>query len=109
MIFFFFFFKQKTAYEMLRSLVGSEMCIRDRNYTFGRWLYLLAASSNAPSNQQCHNTLAELLECFMVAWYPRLHGSGGFRWGPSEPPVRDRGEIAGSVCLKRAGKAEKPK
>eukprot|EP00658_Telonema_sp_P-2_P047840 TRINITY_DN36419_c0_g1_i1.p1 TRINITY_DN36419_c0_g1~~TRINITY_DN36419_c0_g1_i1.p1 ORF type:complete len:572 (-),score=215.13 TRINITY_DN36419_c0_g1_i1:245-1960(-) len=26
---FFFFFKQKTAYEMLRSLVGSEMCIRD--------------------------------------------------------------------------------
>ena len=27
---FLFFFKQKTAYEMLRSLVGSEMCIRDR-------------------------------------------------------------------------------
>src|SRR5665254_21612 len=26
----FFFFKQKTAYDMLRSLVGSEMCIRDR-------------------------------------------------------------------------------
>src|SRR5678815_5048206 len=31
----FFFFKQKTAYEMLRSLVGSEMCIRDR-YHRGR-------------------------------------------------------------------------
>eukprot|EP00658_Telonema_sp_P-2_P020479 TRINITY_DN1809_c0_g1_i3.p1 TRINITY_DN1809_c0_g1~~TRINITY_DN1809_c0_g1_i3.p1 ORF type:complete len:227 (+),score=42.44 TRINITY_DN1809_c0_g1_i3:121-801(+) len=30
-MFFFFFFKQKTAYEMLRSLVGSEMCIRDRH------------------------------------------------------------------------------
>ncbi len=27
---FFFFFKQKTAYEMSASLVGSEMCIRDR-------------------------------------------------------------------------------
>ena len=27
----FFVFKQKTAYEMLRSLVGSEMCIRDRH------------------------------------------------------------------------------
>ncbi len=27
---FFFFFKQKTAYEMGASLVGSEMCIRDR-------------------------------------------------------------------------------
>eukprot|EP00658_Telonema_sp_P-2_P073229 TRINITY_DN62289_c0_g1_i7.p1 TRINITY_DN62289_c0_g1~~TRINITY_DN62289_c0_g1_i7.p1 ORF type:complete len:337 (+),score=93.54 TRINITY_DN62289_c0_g1_i7:107-1117(+) len=31
---FFFFFKQKTAYEMLRSLVGSEMCIRDRSCAF---------------------------------------------------------------------------
>eukprot|EP00658_Telonema_sp_P-2_P007061 TRINITY_DN12632_c0_g1_i8.p1 TRINITY_DN12632_c0_g1~~TRINITY_DN12632_c0_g1_i8.p1 ORF type:complete len:402 (-),score=121.53 TRINITY_DN12632_c0_g1_i8:71-1276(-) len=33
--FFFFFFKQKTAYEMLRSLVGSEMCIRDRHVPTG--------------------------------------------------------------------------
>ena len=31
----FFFFKQKTAYEMLRSLVGSEMCIRDRSRALG--------------------------------------------------------------------------
>ena len=31
---FFFFFKQKTAYEMLRSLVGSEMCIRDRVHPY---------------------------------------------------------------------------
>ena len=29
---YFFFFKQKTAYEVLRSLVSSEMCIRDRNH-----------------------------------------------------------------------------
>ena len=28
-MFFFFFFKQKTAYEIRLSLVGSEMCIRD--------------------------------------------------------------------------------
>ena len=27
--FFFFFFKQKTAYEISACLVGSEMCIRD--------------------------------------------------------------------------------
>ena len=32
----FFFFKQKTAYEMLRSLVGSEMCIRDSLYPEGK-------------------------------------------------------------------------
>src|SRR5450756_2732299 len=30
---FFFFFKQKTAYEIMPSLVGSEMCIRDRVQT----------------------------------------------------------------------------
>ena len=28
-LFFIFFFKQKTAYEIMPSLVGSEMCIRD--------------------------------------------------------------------------------
>ena len=28
----FFFFKQKTAYEIRLSLVGSEMCIRDSDY-----------------------------------------------------------------------------
>src|SRR5665648_1172901 len=31
-VLFFFFFKQKTAYEIMPSLVGSEMCIRDRAY-----------------------------------------------------------------------------
>ena len=30
---FFFFFKQKTAYEIGVRLVGSEMCIRDRPFT----------------------------------------------------------------------------
>jgi len=29
-LFVFFFFKRETAYDLLRSLVGSEMCIRDR-------------------------------------------------------------------------------
>ena len=29
---FFFFFKQKTAYEIASCLVGSEMCIRDREW-----------------------------------------------------------------------------
>src|SRR5678815_6052817 len=47
----FFFFKQKTAYEMLRSLVGSEMCIRDSSYTFPilsySTCYLLYISSSS--------------------------------------------------------------
>src|SRR5450756_2792406 len=38
---FFFFFKQKTAYEIMPSLVGSEMCIRDR--------YLIVARGSAKS------------------------------------------------------------
>ena len=37
---YFFFFKQKTAYEMLRSLVGSEMCIRDRYQVVESGVYL---------------------------------------------------------------------
>ena len=31
---FFFFFKQKTAYEIMPSLVGSEMCIRDSGFCY---------------------------------------------------------------------------
>eukprot|EP00658_Telonema_sp_P-2_P020024 TRINITY_DN17882_c0_g1_i1.p1 TRINITY_DN17882_c0_g1~~TRINITY_DN17882_c0_g1_i1.p1 ORF type:complete len:101 (-),score=47.26 TRINITY_DN17882_c0_g1_i1:174-476(-) len=42
LLWFFFFFKQKTAYEMLRSLVGSEMCIRDRDESFVKAHYRLA-------------------------------------------------------------------
>ncbi len=41
----FFFFKQKTAYEMLRSLVGSEMCIRDSVGTALGLLWCLAANA----------------------------------------------------------------
>ena len=43
---FIFFFKQKTAYEMLRSLVGSEMCIRDRPYLLLRLPGCLGISKN---------------------------------------------------------------
>ena len=35
--------KQKTAYEMLRSLVGSEMCIRDRGYITRSGPYSMAS------------------------------------------------------------------
>ncbi|CUX40426.1 hypothetical protein BN3590_01215 [Clostridium sp. C105KSO15] len=33
---FFFFFKQKTAYEIMPSLVGLEMCIRDSYWVYYR-------------------------------------------------------------------------
>eukprot|EP00658_Telonema_sp_P-2_P067852 TRINITY_DN56795_c0_g1_i1.p1 TRINITY_DN56795_c0_g1~~TRINITY_DN56795_c0_g1_i1.p1 ORF type:complete len:190 (+),score=41.40 TRINITY_DN56795_c0_g1_i1:3-572(+) len=44
----FFFFKQKTAYEMLRSLVGSEMCIRDSSSP----ICVLSSSENTPYRPQ---------------------------------------------------------
>eukprot|EP00831_Metopus_contortus_P061341 TRINITY_DN53183_c0_g1_i1.p2 TRINITY_DN53183_c0_g1~~TRINITY_DN53183_c0_g1_i1.p2 ORF type:complete len:101 (-),score=20.54 TRINITY_DN53183_c0_g1_i1:328-630(-) len=43
----FFFFKQKTAYEMQRGLVGSEMCIRDRSSPVWGFLPFLAFLSEA--------------------------------------------------------------
>ena len=64
----FFFFKQKTAYEMLRSLVGSEMCIRDRintleyirRLTNGRPIQALLGGMHlaAASHERMENTLA---------------------------------------------------
>eukprot|EP00658_Telonema_sp_P-2_P007948 TRINITY_DN12969_c0_g1_i1.p4 TRINITY_DN12969_c0_g1~~TRINITY_DN12969_c0_g1_i1.p4 ORF type:complete len:130 (+),score=30.62 TRINITY_DN12969_c0_g1_i1:120-509(+) len=46
---FVFFFKQKTAYEMLRSLVGSEMCIRDRAYESASTLYWRTRNGMLPT------------------------------------------------------------
>ena len=43
----FFFFKQKTAYEMLRSLVGSEMCIRD-SVKASMFSYLVTGLQDSP-------------------------------------------------------------
>ena len=55
-----FFFKQKTAYELLRSLVGSEMCIRDSAwgsapYSWGEFTNTLTVGDvfiNAPPNSR---------------------------------------------------------
>ena len=44
---YFFFFKQKTAYEITTRLVGSEMCIRDRIYAREHSKYCLLYTSDA--------------------------------------------------------------
>ena len=46
----FFFFKQKTAYEILSGLVGSEMCIRDR--TSSARVYLTKGKGNISVNDR---------------------------------------------------------
>eukprot|EP00658_Telonema_sp_P-2_P069058 TRINITY_DN58123_c0_g1_i1.p2 TRINITY_DN58123_c0_g1~~TRINITY_DN58123_c0_g1_i1.p2 ORF type:complete len:123 (-),score=27.57 TRINITY_DN58123_c0_g1_i1:219-587(-) len=63
----FFFFKQKTAYEMLRSLVGSEMCIRDRRLSYG------GASPNLNRRSRC-GMMSRISIC--AKFFPRqLRGS----------------------------------
>eukprot|EP00831_Metopus_contortus_P030404 TRINITY_DN24920_c0_g1_i7.p1 TRINITY_DN24920_c0_g1~~TRINITY_DN24920_c0_g1_i7.p1 ORF type:complete len:162 (+),score=22.24 TRINITY_DN24920_c0_g1_i7:91-576(+) len=59
-LFFFFFFKQKTAYEMQRGLVGSEMCIRDRSLLAGIILSILLILTN------CCETQARTIANFCV-------------------------------------------
>eukprot|EP00831_Metopus_contortus_P033411 TRINITY_DN2678_c0_g1_i2.p1 TRINITY_DN2678_c0_g1~~TRINITY_DN2678_c0_g1_i2.p1 ORF type:complete len:109 (+),score=26.31 TRINITY_DN2678_c0_g1_i2:57-383(+) len=60
--FVFFFFKQKTAYEMQRGLVGSEMCIRDRQQRQPQQ-YRLISVSNGPCTpvSYTHLTLPTIL------------------------------------------------
>ena len=48
----FFFFKQKTAYEIRLSLVGSEMCIRDRRYLNPNSTRNKASKSSLPRDEK---------------------------------------------------------
>ena len=67
----FFFFKQKTAYEIRLSLVGSEMCIRDRDMSEIS-AYLLSArireaAGNSPGAEEDLRTAIKLAP---QAWKP---------------------------------------
>mgnify|MGYP007068954631 CR=1 FL=1 len=55
----FFFFKQKTAYEMLRSLVGSEMCIRDRHDVLRAKHLVEDADGNVATRLQSGHTVRD--------------------------------------------------
>ena len=50
----FFFFKQKTAYEILSGLVGSEMCIRDRHYLVQNFLHV-TGNRDVSVRNECGN------------------------------------------------------
>ena len=53
----FFFFKQKTAYEIQYGLVGSEMCIRDSDGEQDEWF------GNRPSTEVlCHGMPTRLVQ-----------------------------------------------
>ena len=57
--FFCFFFKQKAAYVVLRSLVGSEMCIRDRRVTL---LHVLPPGSRPADQVRARQVMDYALE-----------------------------------------------
>ena len=62
--FLFFFFKQKTAYEIMPSLVGSEMCIRDR-YTA---VYTLASDGHVGRSRVRNPAPLYFFSCFMFSF-----------------------------------------
>ena len=66
---FFFFFKQKTAYEIGVRLVGSEMCIRDSHKGF-----------------QVFN---DLMDQYQPKWF--IHGHMHLNYGANLPRVCTRG------------------
>ena len=64
----FFFFKQKTAYELLRSLVGSEMCIRDSAWAVLKGAQLAFVLVGAHGQVVCQSS-SDLSKCDICLLY----------------------------------------
>ena len=67
-----YFFKQKTAYEIMPSLVGSEMCIRDSH-----WITVNQNIAQS-SSWRIQNQLLVLLQLVVWAWIRKLKLCGSF-------------------------------
>ncbi|CZR99718.1 50S ribosomal protein L20 [Clostridioides difficile] len=63
----FFFFKQKTAYEIMPSLVGSEMCIRD--------IYKVAKQQVMKSGQYAFRDRRQRKRDFRKLWITRINAA----------------------------------
>ena len=100
----FFFFKQKTAYEIMPSLVGSEMCIRDRRRDDGdvwdhydvyfEYDHNVAAHISCRQWVGCHGEIVDRTVCekgMLVTPY-RPHIQADKRW-------RFRGERGNMLSL----------
>src|SRR5659263_778017 len=75
----FFFFKQKTAYEIMPSLVGSEMCIRDRHEIDFKYGDALRTADNVITFKFVTKTIAQkhgLHASFMPKPIFGINGSG---------------------------------
>eukprot|EP01015_Nassula_variabilis_P017878 TRINITY_DN2868_c0_g1_i4.p4 TRINITY_DN2868_c0_g1~~TRINITY_DN2868_c0_g1_i4.p4 ORF type:complete len:133 (+),score=21.44 TRINITY_DN2868_c0_g1_i4:38-436(+) len=69
----FFFFKQKTAYEISACLVGSEMCIRDRNQC--ALVFLLHNTFLQPSYTFSQNARNISGQCSLGVTWPTFNTS----------------------------------
>src|SRR5450756_2960229 len=81
-----FFFKQKTAYEIMPSLVGSEMCIRDRCdmvLPLLRWSPKTLANTHTPSRVSASRKAAG-------DGRPRDRGGGGLAIRRATRPALSR-------------------
>src|SRR5450756_3077534 len=92
---FFFFFKQKTAYEIMPSLVGSEMCIRDRYYDVLKqlWEELGSQLSSAHATLTVLPRQTEAGNPDMRVWSGQQHVTGYI-----EAVCRQRSEIDQCSC-----------
>ena len=111
-----FFFKQKTAYGMLRSLVGSEMCIRDRR---GRVVagHVRQAESDARGQRLPgfvgHAELEDSGRCARTRGIVRHEGRKSRQPNPARrlfPAVVERAarELRGVACLRHRSHAVSP-
>src|SRR5450756_3203815 len=97
---FFFFFKQKTAYEIMPSLVGSEMCIRDSSSGAASAAGLTITSGvTSIFWVYCVFVIALLISCawlFTAPGHPAMPAMTGMPTGP-RPPIAGGDQAHGTV------------
>src|SRR5450756_1261239 len=83
----FFFFKQKTAYEFMPSLVGSEMCIRDRESAYPR-PSVPAGWPRSAARSQCQYQGLCIGPAFAAGIFRKPPGGGTARFQKQTPRLR---------------------
>ena len=78
MIFAFFFFKQKTAYEIASCLVGSEMCIRDSHFAKTKSYHVAKCDKVTPEASALDKKVLRDFEAKRAATRKRKAEDAGF-------------------------------
>eukprot|EP00658_Telonema_sp_P-2_P060277 TRINITY_DN49231_c0_g1_i1.p1 TRINITY_DN49231_c0_g1~~TRINITY_DN49231_c0_g1_i1.p1 ORF type:complete len:520 (-),score=150.87 TRINITY_DN49231_c0_g1_i1:259-1818(-) len=111
----FFFFKQKTAYEMLRSLVGSEMCIRDRVSTQSTGISPVGMEAVSPQNlREAKSVIDDLTDRLEASNKDRMELNALVKWhqtlmdnsAPNAEKVEEMGRLS-NLAMSKARAAKK--